>query len=56
MGSDRENDLRRAEDRRVDREDVVVNRSVPGTSAGTTRTYNDSTVDEPVAPVRPRDL
>jgi hypothetical protein len=45
-----------ADDRRVQREDVVVNRSVPGTSAGTTRTYNDSTVDEPVAPVRPRDL
>jgi hypothetical protein len=54
VGGDR--DVRRAEDRRVDREDVVVNRSVPGTSAGTTRTYNDSTVDEPVAPVRPRDL
>jgi hypothetical protein len=56
MGSDRDKDLRRADERRVDREDVVVNRSVPGTSAGTTRAYNDSTVDEPVAPVRPRDL
>src|SRR5579859_1136264 len=42
VGSDR--------DRRVDREDVVVNRSVTGTTAGT------SVVDEPVAPVRPRDL
>jgi hypothetical protein len=51
MGSGRENDQRR-----VEREDVVVNRSVTGTPAGTTRTYNDSVVDEPVAPVRPRDL
>ena len=56
LGSDRNKDMRRVDDRRLEREDVVVNRSVPGTSAGTTRTYNDSTVDEPVAPVRPRDL
>jgi Protein of unknown function (DUF3341) len=48
MGSDKE--------RRVEREDVVVNRTTPGTPAGTTRTY-DETVDEPTTtPVRPRDV
>ncbi len=58
MGSDHERttDLRRAETGRVDREDVVVNRTTPGTSAGVTRTYDDAVVDEPAAPVRPRDL
>lgn len=55
-GTDRDTDLRRAETGRVDREDVVVNRTIPGTSAGTTRTYDETVVDEPAAPVRPRDL
>ena len=50
VGKERDTDLRRSDDRRVDREDVVVNRSVTGTTAGT------GVVDEPVVPVRPRDL
>lgn len=61
---DTDRDVRRADERRIDREDVVVDRAYPATTtttAATTRAYDDRVADERIveerpAPVRPRDV